>query len=77
LERALGILDRNPNLDGVFMSVSWFGASGSWGQRNYDEAMAKILAMAHGKTLEEGVITFGENLLNALLKSVPMASNGQ
>lgn len=73
LERALGILDRNPSLDVVFMGVSWFGATGSWGQRNYDEAMAKTLSMAQGKTLEEGVITFGESLLVALLKSVPMA----
>ncbi|BAN36773.1 family 2 glycosyl transferase [Sulfuricella denitrificans skB26] len=73
LERALGILDRNPNLDVVFMGVSWFGTAGSWGQRNYDEAMAKTLALAQGKALEEGVITFGDRLLDALLKSVPMA----
>lgn len=73
LERALGILDRNPGLDVVFMGVSWFGAASPWGQRNYDEAMAKTLAEAQGKTIEEGVITFGERLLDALLKSVPMA----
>lgn len=73
LERALGILDRNPNLDVVFMGVSWFGAAGVWGQRNYDEAMAKVLSIAQGKTLENGVIAFGESLLCALLKSVPMA----
>ncbi|PWB59924.1 MAG: hypothetical protein C3F18_00405 [Nitrosomonadales bacterium] len=73
LERALGILDRFPYVEVVFMGVTWFGATGPWGQRNYDEAMEKTLAMAQGKTLEEGVITFGESLLDALLKSVPMA----
>lgn len=73
LERALGILDHNPNLDVVFMGVSWFGAAGPGGQRNYDEAMAKTLAMAQGKILEEGIIAFDEHLLDALLQSIPMA----
>ena len=73
LERALDILDRHPGLDVVFMGVSWFGTAGAWGQRNYDEAMAKCLAMARGKTMADEAITFGEGLLDALLKSVPMA----
>ena len=73
LERALDILDRNPDLDVVFMGVSWFGAASQWGQRNYDEAMEKTLTEARGKIVEEGVIAFDENLLDALLKSVPMA----
>lgn len=72
LERALGVLDRNPDLDVIFMGVSWFGSSGTNGQRNYDEAMAKTLAEAQGIAIETGVISFGEGLLDALLKSVPM-----
>lgn len=73
LERALDILDRHPGLDVVFMGVSWFGTKGDWGQRNYDGALSKCLAEAQGKAIEENVIFFGESLLFALLKSVPMA----
>lgn len=73
LERALDILDRNPDLDVVFMGVTWFGAASQWGQRNYAEAMAKTLGEAQGKIVEAGVLAFDDNLLDALLKSVPMA----
>lgn len=72
LERALGVLDRNPDLDVLFMGISWFGSGGIYGQRNYETAMEKVLAVAQGVMLEDGVISFDEGLLDALLKSVPM-----
>jgi len=74
LEKAINILERNPELDVIFMGVAWFGAGGEWGQSNYDEAMAKVLVEALGKTIEEEkLIIFGEEIIDALLKSVPMA----
>lgn len=72
LERALGVLDRNPDLEVIFMGVAWFGSMGANSQRNYDTAMVKALTEARGTTVENGVISFGEGLLDALLKSVPM-----
>jgi glycosyltransferase involved in cell wall biosynthesis len=73
LERSLGVLSRHPELDVVFMGVSWFGSAGANGQRNYDVAMAKIMGEAEGVVIEEGVYSFGTQLVEALLKSVPMA----
>ena len=72
LERALGVLDRNSELDVVFMGVSWFGSAGVNGQKNYDEAMARALTEANGALIESGCISFDERLLDALLKTVPM-----
>jgi glycosyltransferase involved in cell wall biosynthesis len=73
LERALGIFDRNPSLEVIFVGVSWFGASGSVSQREYYEAMEQTVGLSQGKTLEEGVLAFSECLVDSLLKSVPMA----
>jgi glycosyltransferase involved in cell wall biosynthesis len=72
LEHALDVLDRHPEIDVVFMGVTWFGSNGAWGQRNYDQAMEKFLATAGGQ--ESGTLTvFDDTVLHALLKSVPMA----
>lgn len=72
LERALNVFDCNPDLDVIFMGVSWFGSAGANGQKNYDEAMARALTEAKGTTIEGRGISFDEKLLDALLKSVPM-----
>lgn len=72
LERALGVLARNPDLDVLFMGVSWFGSAGVNGQKNYDLAMETVLAEARGVLIEEGVLSFGADLFDALLKRVPM-----
>ena len=72
LERAIDTLSHHPEIDVVFMGVSWFGAKGQWGQANYDQAMARFLATAGGRT-QNGVTVFEDALLPALLKSVPMA----
>ncbi len=74
LEKAVYVLDNNPEMEVIFMGVAWFGSGEEWGQRNYDEAMLKMLAEASGKIIDDaGTILFGEKLVNALLKSVPMA----
>jgi glycosyltransferase involved in cell wall biosynthesis len=72
LERALDVLDQHPEIDVVFMGVTWFGSHGEWGQTNYDQAMRKFQAKAGGRV--SGTLTvFDSGVLHALLKSVPMA----
>lgn len=72
LERALDILDQHPEIDVVFMGVTWFGRYSTWGQTNYDQAMAKFQALAGG--MVSGTLTvFDGALVHALLKSIPMA----
>lgn len=72
LERALDVLDHHPELDVVFMGVTWFGSNGVWGQRNYDLAMEKFQSASGGQVI--GTLTlFDETVISALLKSVPMA----
>lgn len=72
LERAVEVLDSNPGLDVVFMGVSWFGSNSVWSQQDYDLAMESFLSRAPGR--QSGDLTiFDETIINALLKSVPMA----
>jgi len=72
LERALNVLDHHPEIDVVFMGVTWFGSNGAWGQHNYDQAMEKFQVTAGGQVT--GALTvFDDAVLYALLKSVPMA----
>jgi len=73
LQRAIDVLDRRPELDLVFMGVSWFGEASGWGRRSYEASMARSLSQARGTQVEEGVLAFGEPLFDALLTSVPMA----
>jgi glycosyltransferase involved in cell wall biosynthesis len=73
LERAVAVLDKYPEVQLVFMGVSWFGENAKWGEQAYRQAMQKTLEQAKGWELEPGVIRFGESLVAALLNSVPMA----
>jgi glycosyltransferase involved in cell wall biosynthesis len=72
LERALSVIDRNPILDVIFMGISCFGSARGNCQQNYIDAMAKTLSEAKGTAIENGVISFDDVLLDALLKSVPL-----
>jgi len=73
LERAIHVLDHYPEIDVVFMGVSWFGANAKWGENVYQEAMKKTLNEAKWVEREPGVILFDEALVGALLSRVPMA----
>lgn len=73
LERALSVLDSQPDMDMVFMGVNWFGADAQREGNAYREAMSKTLAEAHAHHAEGHLMRFGETLLNALLNRVPMA----
>jgi len=72
LERALDVLDHHPEIDVVFMGVTWFGSNEAWGQHNYDQAMEKFHAAAGGQA--SGTLSvFDETVIPALPNSVPMA----
>lgn len=73
LECALDVLDHHPELDVVFMGVTWFGTGATWGQKNYDVAMSKCLAEAGGDASTKDLTLFDGKLVKALLNSVPMA----
>ncbi len=72
IERAVDVLGQHPEIDVVFMGVTWFGSNGVWGQNNYDQAMEKFQSVAGGYC-SGSLTTFDQTVLNALLKSVPMA----
>jgi glycosyltransferase involved in cell wall biosynthesis len=73
LERALGVLDRHPEFDVVFMGVSFFGGAAASEQDSYAAAMAKTLADTRATELEPGVLRFAETLVDTMLEGVPMA----
>jgi GT2 family glycosyltransferase len=72
LARAVEALQLRPDLDVVFMGVTWFGTYAASGQHNYDRAMHVLMATA-GAQPEPPVVVFDDKLVLALLKSVPMA----
>lgn len=73
VEKAVAAMQRHPELEVLFVGVSWFGRRGPQGEAAYQEAMAKTLLEAHGRTAEPGLVLFGTDIYRALLKSVPMA----
>ncbi len=73
LEKALSVIQRCPEIDVLFMGVSWFGAGGEWAEKEYVRAMGKTLKIAQGKRTGATLVGFGSELLTAMLQSVPMA----
>src|SRR5574337_113700 len=73
IERAVAILDAHPDVDVLFMGVSWFGKAGAWGEQAYAQGMEHTLAEAQGTEVEPGLIIFDDRLLGALLGRIPMA----
>jgi len=73
LGHATKLLDEHGNIDVLFMGVDWFGMNEKTSRQNYLQAMDKVLAEARGKRLGPGVLAFDQQLVKALLQSVPMA----
>lgn len=74
LERAVAVLVKNPELDVVFMGVSWFGERGEAGQRSYEQAMAALISSIRPLSALGGAVAFEpEELFRGLLRTVPMA----
>jgi hypothetical protein len=73
LEHATSLLTRHTDIDVLFMGVDWFGKNIQASRPAYLQAMNKVLADAAGKPLGPGVISFGPQLVQALLQRVPMA----
>ena len=73
LESAITTLESNPTLSTLFMGVSWFGEMADWAEKDYTQAMEKILNDANGEQATDQLLIFGDALFPALLKRVPMA----
>lgn len=72
LERSVAVLDRHRTIDVVFMGVAWFGKAAAHGERAHANSTARTLAEARPTALEQGLLSFGDELLPALLHRVPM-----
>ncbi|MBU1691267.1 MAG: glycosyltransferase family 2 protein [Gammaproteobacteria bacterium] len=72
LERALWALEKNPDIEVVFMGIEWFGDKAHWNSVTCQSAMDKILAEAGGNHTDSGLVVFGDRLVAALLNRVPM-----
>ena len=75
LQRAVAALAEDPELDVVFMGVSWFGERSEAGQRAYEQAMGALLSTLHPfSSPRGGVLAFEPaELFRGLLRTVPMA----
>lgn len=74
LERAVAILSENPELDVVFMGVSWFGERGEAGQSAYEQAMGALMSAIRPCPTPGGALAFEPaELFRGLLRTVPMA----
>ncbi len=75
LEKALAALKTFPDIDAVFMSVSWFGkwSKSPWAEPAYLRSMERTLAQARGTKIADNLVAFGAELFTAMLRSVPMA----
>jgi glycosyltransferase involved in cell wall biosynthesis len=75
LETALAALKTFPDIDVVFMSVSWFGkwSKSPWAEPAYLRSMDRTVAQARGKKIADNLVAFGTDLFAAMLRSVPMA----
>jgi len=73
LEKAIKTLKENPQLDTLFMGVSWFGENAEWAQNDYNSTMQKTLSDTESTETAENLLQFNGSLFNALLKRIPMA----
>ncbi len=73
LARALHVFEAHPQIQALFMAVSWFGLNAEWQERAYHEAMQGLLQEAGSQQLDAELLVFDSRLFSALLGSVPMA----
>ena len=73
LSRALEVLDRQSDIEVLFMGVRWFGRDAQLSERAHAESLARTLECAPGHPVEQSVVRwYDQNLLRALLQQVPM-----
>ncbi len=73
LAEGTALLGNDPDLDLVFIGVEGFGERSQYFNRVQTEAVTGVLKRSNGIEIEPGVITLGQNLMYALLYSVPSA----
>lgn len=72
LATAARVLDQHPEIDVLFMGVGWFGRAAEYGERTHTESTRLTLADAKGEMIAPNLWRFGQPLLYALLRRVPM-----
>lgn len=77
LEAAHRAFERYPQLDLVCLGVSWFGKHADAQRDGFESATQRFLNEAGGRILEPGVREFGPDLLQAIVRRVPMALQQQ
>ena len=73
LEDGVRLLDRNHELEVVFLGVEGFGARASHFNNVQRAAVSSVIANGRGEALTENIIQFEGELLNGLLITVPSA----
>lgn len=73
IERVVGVLDRYPEIQVVYVGVAWFGANAEWANQDTLSSLKKTLDEAFGQQIEDELIAFDDRLLGALLHRVPVA----
>lgn len=73
LDRAVGVFDRHPDIDVLFMGVTWFGKDALKSSRAHSMSLKQTLVHAPGEPVEAHLFRWsGLTLLDALLHRVPM-----
>lgn len=73
LEEAHRLMETDPSLEIVFLGVEGFGPHAEHFNTVQPEAIKKVCARVRSCTVEHGVIRFGDELMQAMLKAVPAA----
>lgn len=73
LNEALTLIDRDPDIDIVFLGVEGFGLHSAHFNRVQPEAVRRVKEIGVGIENESGLVYFGPQLMTALLLTVPSA----
>lgn len=73
LEEGLHILDTRPELEVLFLGVKGFGNHADHFNKVQPAAVTSVIRHGHGKHLTDHIVHFDGQLLDGLLRTVPMA----
>lgn len=73
MERGHDIFRRDPSIEVLFLGVKGFGSRGEHFDSAQSRALSHVLVRAAGKSVSSDLVSFGPELIVALLQSVPMA----
>jgi len=73
LAEASAVLSKDPGLELVFLDVEGFGPRAEYFNRVQPEAVARAIALGGGQETKPEIVQFGDGLIKALLRTVPIA----